>query len=389
MRRTIPLTPARVTAATMGLLLLLAACGGGTPSDAGPSDVASVAQQVDDLAFSHPSTWQWSALDQPVPAEDGDVIGYLVTPGVEAAARCEARDAEACALSAEDIGAGSLAVELSSGSSLTADVWQDEPPADAEATTAGGMPALYRESTDGDDQVLSWTIARPESAGGWYRLDARLRGPGQDALRGELESVVGSISFEPPPVAPADDRVTLTQIAAAALADLRHDPQGRRQFECFDEQAGTRPGVVEQLPGRKPFAQPLAVACSLRAEATRWNQYRVRLRYAWPSLGDRAAGEYVVTQWVAPDGDAGPNPGGLRPALGVLAAQPAQEGPGIGTNGIDRVAALLQRHDRQACARDHPAQLAVVRGAQRQVANGVALEGVEAQRQHQRCVGRE
>ena len=311
MRCILSLTPARFTAATMGLLLLLAACGGGTPSNAGPSDVASVAQQVDDLAFSHPSIWQWSALDQPVPTEHGDVVGYLVTPGVEAAAQCGARDAEACALSAEDIGAGSLAVELSSGSSLTADVWQDEPPADAEATTAGGMPALYRESTDGDDQVLSWTVARPETAGGWYRLDARLRGPGQDALRDELESVVGSISFEPAPVAPADDRVTLTQIAAAALAGLRHDPQGRRQFECFDEQAGTRPGVVDQLPGRKPFGQPLAVSCSLRAEATQWNQYRVRLRYAWPSLGDRAAGEYVVTQWVAPDGALGPSQAGF------------------------------------------------------------------------------
>ena len=114
-----------------------------------------------------------------------------------------------------------------------------------QAATVAGMPALYRESTDGDDQLLSWTIARPETAGGWYRLDARLRGPGQDALRTELESLVATLSFEPAPVAPADDRVTLTQIAATALEELRHEPRGRRQFECFDEQAGTRPGVVE------------------------------------------------------------------------------------------------------------------------------------------------
>ena len=117
------------------------------------------------------------------------------------------------------------------------------------------MPALYRESTDGEDQLLSWTIARPETAGGWYRLDARLRGPGPGRSCGpQLESLVGSLSFEPAPVAPADDRVTLTQIAATALEELRHEPQGRRQFECFDEQAGTRPGVVDELPGMKRLA---------------------------------------------------------------------------------------------------------------------------------------
>ncbi len=52
------------------------------------------------------------------------------------------------------------------------------------------------------------------------------------------------------------------------------------------------------------------MSCSLRAEATQWNQYRVRLRYAWPSLAGRTAGEYVVTQWVAPDGTLGPSQAG-------------------------------------------------------------------------------
>ncbi len=138
-----------------------------------------------------------------------------------------------------------------------------------------------------------------------------LRGPGQDALRPQLESLVSSLSFEPAAGGahrrsrhPQPDRRRRRWRSSGASR------RGRRQFECFDEQAGTRPGVVEQLPGRKPFAQPLAVACSLRAEATRWNQYRVRLRYAWPSLAGRAAGEYVVTQWVAPDGTLGPSQAG-------------------------------------------------------------------------------
>lgn len=294
----------------MGLVLAVAACGGSTPSDGQPGAPAAVPQQVDDLAFTRPSNWQWSALESPVELDDGAVVGYLVSPGVDAAALCSGDDVAACALGAEDIGAGSAAVELTSGSSLAADVWQDEAPADAEAMTAGGMPALYREATEGEDQLLSWTVARPERAGGWYRLDARLRGPGQDGLRAQLESLVGSIAFEPAPVAPADDRVTLMQVAATALASLRDQRGGRRQYECFDEQAGSRPGVVQQLPSMKRLAEPLAVACSLRAEATRWNQYRVRLRYAWPSLAGRSAGEYIVTQWVAPDGTLGPSQAG-------------------------------------------------------------------------------
>jgi hypothetical protein len=294
----------------LGIVLAVAACGGSTPSDAQPSAPTAVPQQVDGLTFTRPSTWQWSALDAPVQVQDGEVVGYLVSPGVDAAALCSGDDAEACALGAEDIGAGSVAVALTSGSSLSAEVWQDAAPPDAEAMTAGGMPALYREASKGEDQLLSWTVARPERAGGWYRLAARLRGPGQDGLRAQLQSLVASITFEPPPVAPVDDRVTLSQVAATALQSLRSERNGRRQYECFDEQAGTRPGVVRQLPGMKRLAEPLAVACSLRAEVTRWNQYRVRLRYAWPSLGARSAGEYVVTQWVAPDGTLGPSQAG-------------------------------------------------------------------------------
>jgi hypothetical protein len=176
------------------------------------------------------------------------------------------------------------------------------------------MPALSRESAEGRDQLLSWTIARPETPGGWYRLDARLRGPGQEALRAALESVVASISFKPAPVAPADDRVTLTQVAATTLAALRHEPDGRRLYECFNEQTGTRPGVVQQLPGQKRLKEPVAVACSLRAEVTRWMQYRVTLRYAWPALAGQPAGDFVVSQWVAPDGTLGPRQmGGDRP----------------------------------------------------------------------------
>lgn len=291
----------------VGLMLALAACGGSSPSDAQPSAAGAVAQQVDDLAFLRPAAWQWSPLAAPVQVEHGDVVGYLVSPGVDAASLCNAHHADACSLTDDDIGAGSAAVELIRGTSLAADVWQDDAPADAEAITAGGMPALFRESTDGKDELLNWTIARPVTAGGWYRLDARLRGPGQDKLRAQLEALVASTTFEPPPVPPADDRVTLNQVAVSALAALRQAPKSRSQYECFSEQTGTRPGVVEQLPGLKRLTQPLAVSCSLRAEATRWNQYRVRLRYAWPALAGRAAGEYVVTQWVAPDGTLGPS----------------------------------------------------------------------------------
>jgi hypothetical protein len=304
----------RVAAAMVGILLAGAACGGSTPSASQRSAAAAVAEQVDGLAFARPTTWQWSALAHPVPVDRGEVVGYLVSPGVDADSLCEADAAADCTLTAQDLGAGSAAVELSSGRSLAADVWQDAAPAGAEATTVGDMPALFRESAEGQDQLLSWTVARPEAVGSWYRLDARLRGPGQDELRAALESVVASVAFEPAPVAPVDDRVTLTQVAATALAALRREPNGRSQFECFNEQTGTRPGVVQQLPGQKRLKEPLAVACSLRAEATRWNQYRVRLRYAWPSLAGRHAGEYVVTQWVAPDGTLGPvQVGGDRP----------------------------------------------------------------------------
>lgn len=60
--------------------------------------------------------------------------------------------------------------------------------------------------------------------------------------------------------------------------------------------------MVDRLPGARPLANKLPVGCSFRAEATRWNVCRLSLRYSWAALGDRAAGSWLVTQWVTADG---------------------------------------------------------------------------------------
>jgi hypothetical protein len=296
------------TTALAAVLLITASCG--SPASDGSGDAAEVgmvAWQHEDLTFEHPANWTWLPFESAVHTKKSTVLGYLATVPIDLDEICTGNAKHPqCDLDNYDLRPGTLAVTITTGRALSSDVWQDETPAGASVLTAGGMPALSREETDADaDVLLSWSIARPDAGGGWYQIAAELRGPGEAAMRQQLDALVKSVAFEPPVETLPTDKRSLTDMAFEAMKQLKADPDDGPAYGCFLDRPGVRPGVVDRLPGVRPLANKLPVGCSFRAEATRWNAWRLSLRYSWAAIGDRHAGSWLVTQWVTADGKLG------------------------------------------------------------------------------------
>jgi hypothetical protein len=294
--------------ALAAVLLITAACGSpASDGSGGAAEVGTVPWQHEGIAFEHPANWTWLPFKNEVHAKGATVLGYLATTPIDLHAICPgSKKHPKCDVDSYELQPGTLAVTITTGHGLSADVWQDEPAADATALTAGGMPALLREGSDADkDVLLSWSIARPGATGGWYQLDAELRGPGDAAMRQQLDALVASIAFEPAVEPLPTDNRSLSDMAFEAMQRLKADKHDGALFGCFLDRPGVRPGVVERLPGARPLSGKLPVGCSFRAEATRWNAWRLSLKYSWAALGDRSAGSWLVTQWVTVDGKLG------------------------------------------------------------------------------------
>jgi hypothetical protein len=293
----------------LGAVLLITASCGSPASDGGgnTAEVGTVPWHYEDLTFEHPANWTWLPFDAGVRNGKSTVLGYLATVPIDLDQICKGKPKHPkCNFNNYDLQPGTLAVTITTGLGLSSDVWQDDTPDDAAALTAGGMPALFREESDRDeDDLLSWSIARPGAAGGWYQFDAELRGPGNDAMRQQLDALVKSVAFEPRVEPLPTDNRSLTDMAFEAMKQLKADRKDGSAYGCFLDRPGVRPGAIDRVPGAPPLANRLPVGCSFRAEATRWNAWRLSLRYSWAALGDRPAGSWLVTQWVAADGTLG------------------------------------------------------------------------------------
>jgi hypothetical protein len=289
------------------VLLVTASCGSPTSDGSGPAEVGTVSWQQQDLTFDHPADWTWVAVDANVRSKGFTVLGLLATVPIDVDRMCKGNaKRQKCNLRKYDLQPGTLVATITTGQSHASDVWQEEAPADATAMSAGGMPALLHEESDADgDLRLRWSIARPDAAGGWYEIAAELRGPGETAMRQQLDALVQSVAFDPPVELLPDDNRSLSDMAFEAMKELKADRQDGTAYSCFLDRPGVRPGVLDRIPGARPLVNKLPVSCSFRAEAPRWNVWRLSLRYSWAALGDRKAGSWLVTQWVAADGKLG------------------------------------------------------------------------------------
>ncbi|MGH2488635.1 MAG: hypothetical protein ACRDFR_03330, partial [Candidatus Limnocylindria bacterium] len=126
--------------------------------------------------------------------------------------------------------------------------------------TVGGMPAYVSEARVGDTLTLTWRVRTP---GGMYNgegIEVKMREPGTDASRRQVEAMIASLRFDPAPTilptsGPEFDRGA-REAAAQALDTLRNvDSAG---YACFvpPEPGVTRTAEVEVVPQNRRLSQP-------------------------------------------------------------------------------------------------------------------------------------
>ena len=160
--------------------------------------------------------------------------------------------------------------------------------------------------------------------------------------------------------------------------------------------SGLRPGRERARPGRRrrPGSARRAAAGAGRARPgwpahggrrSRGRRPSRRTRSRRAPSSSRAAHRWSHAR--ACDAVVGASPRRVHLTATEAVAQATQKRDRVRAQRIDRVAALLERNDRVPELRDPRADARVVVGLQREVADRVGVEGVEAERQHERRIG--
>jgi hypothetical protein len=189
--------------------------------------------------------------------------------------------------------------------------WEVIDPTDPSGISAGesyvtvaGLPAIFKDS----GTTLDWQLSVPGLLGYRVRIHAEFSDPGADQLRAQVEALVASVRYDPPP--PVLDPVNGPSLAALAVDRERpRDPA----FACFPDTIGaTATATVTSLPFAS-LTRPLPVTCSIEIEPVPIGFWRVSLIESWTAASDRPAGSLTTTIWLYPDGTEVGLTGGLGP----------------------------------------------------------------------------
>jgi hypothetical protein len=74
-------------------------------------------------------------------------------------------------------------------------------PTGATAIVVGGRPAFVQRSpldyqATGADEVISWTVSRPDTPDNSYQIDAFIRGPDAGRLEDQVQQMIASLQFD-------------------------------------------------------------------------------------------------------------------------------------------------------------------------------------------------
>lgn len=304
-------------------LLLVSACGSVVPTTpavgsptrpatavASPTPSASGLAhfQGDGWSFDHPAAWRFSKVD--AVSSFSDTIGYLGTIGVDPNAICQhTTNSVSCNARGYDLPPGNVVVLIAHwGTPMLDPVEFYDHPTDGTRVSIAGMPAIWSLQVVGADRVvLTWQIARPDAFGNWIQFDADIRGPDQAAMGRQVDALIASFRFEPPPVPLAAGQAAA--IAVRAVAALVAMEPGA--YACFPDRPGvTKSAQVLTLPMRGSFSKPLPVSCAITIAATDVGLWRMELVASWTAADDRSAGSDTTVQWLFPDGSLSASSGG-------------------------------------------------------------------------------
>lgn len=263
----------------------------------------SVRLDVGGLVVDHPPNWEYH--EYRFVASFFDVIGYLTTGEFDRDSICKGGDnSVSCNFSGDPVEPGGVSIKFVHWQPPTARMGAE--PGETELTL-GGMPAFFAENQAGGVLTMAWRVRQPEAPNGWYQIEARIREPGTGELRRQVEEMVGSLQFQPPPTILPKSGPEFDQQAAMAgrraLASLS-SVQYAEAYACFGEELGVPLRATIDVTMQGPLSQPLEVTCTTSVEAD-VDIWRVRFVMAWPAADDHAAGRQETEVWVSADGDAG------------------------------------------------------------------------------------
>jgi hypothetical protein len=298
----VPPNPATATAGPSGQPGIASRGSGSLPPSAGELSHFD----RDGLAFDYPASWRLTASGQNM--HYITILDFLGTGSGLATCAAVTPGPSDLFISGTDCGAdmnvgpGEVEVQLSRG---------DGPPhgpIDPSASFAigdagshvvvGGLPAIFSEdgSTASDSATLRWTLSVPDKAMSLYNIEARMRAPGLDLARAQVQALIASIRYDPPLV-PLDPSDAGRVLAAGLEAAARDDPG----LACFPRVPGAS-ATVMVVAGQVPLSRPLPVTCTTAIEPVAMWLWRLTLTESWQAASDRSAGTRTMTIWLSADG---------------------------------------------------------------------------------------
>jgi hypothetical protein len=262
------------------------------------------------IAFDYPAAWAISYPDFDM--HYSRIVAFLGTGTATAACQSVGDNGQQCGPDIR-VGPGQLMVEVANifGPPKMSPIDPADPAPIADGgryVTVAGLQAITGDGPAADlgvDVAIGWTLSKPGSVEGRYALDVRMRGPGLEAMRAQVDALVASLVYSPPvPVLdPADGPAVL---AKAIKPIAESDPA----YRCFPLEPGaSTTAVVRQLPGLSPLRKDLPVTCSSAIEPTPLGLWKATLVIAWDKAADREAGKMGQIVWISPDGEAGTSVG--------------------------------------------------------------------------------
>ncbi len=271
----------------------------------------------DELRFDYPAAWRYFPISG-FTTSFYDVRGYLASTPVDTSRICVTTPSStSCNARGYDLSPGNIVITVGGGGMPMDPIAFFDHPEQGTRMTVGGMATVFSyEQPSSDHILLTWKIERPRAFGNWVQLDADILGPGQDQRRAEVEALIASLHFDPPPAPISTDPAVARSIATKAMSALQAQGPG---YDCFPDQAGSSAtATVTEVPNMPSLRKPLVVTCSVAIAPTDIGFWKLDLTMRWTAASDRSAGEMSWTEWLPSDGSLGAQSGTGAPPDGYL-----------------------------------------------------------------------
>ena len=287
-----------------GTALLLVALAASCSTESGPAG----SRRFHDagVAFDYPATW--TLHDAKASFSGGSVLAVLGTQPVDE--RCGGDHVDINCYYERKLEPGTISVIVGTGSFRGRTMFDEQVRGDLEVARErmeiGGLPAIvYRYGPGGyyeQDEGLGWQIAFPTSVLKVYAIEARMRGPGLEAMRADLQRVVASLGFDGLGPRVSEAPGVADPMVGLALADLDRTmrrgwvsrPEHVSWYACFPPVANVSTRRTITLGPGGPLEQPREVECRFAVTTEGGHFWRVAL--------ELDGGRYVETVWLTADG---------------------------------------------------------------------------------------